>query len=144
MSGTTLPVSFTPGQVALFTLSITATCNGHTCEVCSFTFDVKKKGGIAPGQMLQAINQPQEAEITARPNPVHDVVTLSWLRSIPKPGTIYVYNELGVEVLSVKSDWSAARNEMELNLGDIAPGLYLVRFAGEDGTIITVKVSVNH
>ncbi|MBX7142066.1 MAG: PKD domain-containing protein [Chitinophagales bacterium] len=144
MSGTTLPVSFTPGQVALFTLSITATCNGHTCEVCSFTFDVKKKGGIAPGQMLQAINQPQEAEITARPNPVHDVVTLSWLRSIPKPGTIYVYNELGVAVLSVRSDWSAARNEMELNLGDIAPGLYLVRFAGEDGTIITVKVSVNH
>lgn len=70
--------------------------------------------------------------ITAYPNPVKDILTVSYSQ---KMDTIEVYNLVGQLVKSIKP----SSEEVKINLSDLSSGAYLVRISS-NSTFKTFKI----
>jgi hypothetical protein len=138
LSGTTFPVSFTPNTVGTYLVVIGAQCGGNNCDSCSFTFKVKK----LIQQPLTPMNRKESIlEISAKPNPAHNNVTIRLSSSEKESGMITWYNELGIMVEQMHVAWNGGDNDAEMNVSSLPAGIYMVKFTGENGSAF-VKVTV--
>lgn len=136
LSGTTLPITFTPTQKGVYQVVISAMCGGHDCETCTFTFNVKTPASPFAIQQDGGPNV-SSVGIKASPNPVRDVVTLHFSSDDGETGVVEWFNELGVSLKQRAISWKGNESEIEMNVSDLPSGIYYVRFTGENGSAFT-------
>ncbi|MFG6686075.1 cellulase family glycosylhydrolase [Mariniflexile sp. HNIBRBA6329] len=79
-------------------------------------------------------NEPTELSFKIHPNPAKNIAFFKTDKPIR---TIKLFNELGKEVCSYKSDLQ------HLNLANLKPGIYILKINLEDNTIINKKILIN-
>ncbi|MBK9731314.1 MAG: PKD domain-containing protein [Chitinophagaceae bacterium] len=142
MSGTSMPIVFNPSAAGSYTVTINATCNGVSCGSCTFTFKLKSP---APSPQIGALsNSEKEApaivQLKATPNPTRGAVTLHFVSPASESGTISWFDELGNIRKQLITSWEGTETDIEMNVSDLAEGIYLVRFNGTSSSGFTKVV----
>lgn len=139
-SGSGLPITFTPNATGTYVVTISTMCNGIDCEGCSFTFKVTKNAhDLQHGEVI--VRNSGDIQLHAAPNPARDIVTLSFSSDEAEAGMISWYNELGIAMKQTFIEWNGGETKIEMNVSDLAAGIYMVRLNGENGSAF-VKVMV--
>jgi PKD repeat protein len=138
LTGTSLPINFTPAINGTYVVTITSYCNGQSCGSCTFTFKVKSPNPeppmLSPGLSNQGNDLPENVSLKATPNPAKDVITLRIAASAPEKGIIGWYDELGIARKQLYTEWDGRETDIEMNVSDLAEGIYFVRFNGTTGS----------
>lgn len=98
-------------------------------------------GGVEYGTPIVSAGEPpssDEAALALHPNPLRRYVTLGLASPSPQRASVAVYDLLGRRVLVEEV---AAPDEHRLDLSALVPGVYVVRAALADGTVLTRRVT---
>lgn len=89
------------------------------------------------------IDEPEFSQhVTMFPNPTSGKVLITIDGTVSTDMTVTVYNLLG-EVVKEPATYKAGTMQMEINLQDVANGLYLVKIQSRNGTAVK-QLTVNH
>ncbi|MEP7127620.1 MAG: T9SS type A sorting domain-containing protein, partial [Chitinophagales bacterium] len=141
-SGTSMPIVFNPSAAGSYSVTINAMCNGVSCGSCTFTFKLKSP---APSPQIGAPSNsekdaPAIVQLKATPNPTRGAVTLHFVSPTSESGTISWYDELGNIRKQLITSWEGTETDIEMNVSDLAEGIYLVRFNGTSSSGFTKVV----
>ena len=73
---------------------------------------------------------------TLFPNPAQNLASMTINAVTPTRVNVRMVNLLGQPVMNTKHQLSSGVNQLEWNVADLAPGLYLVEVASEDGKFL--------
>ncbi len=120
--------SITPAEdeVGMHTINYTAQNDADTALVSTYTIYVK----VLPGTTTGVASIGTKGAITVQPNPANDKVTVSWPAEL-RPTLMQVISTDGSLVMSRAAGIGATR--MQLDVSNLAPGIYTVRLAGSFG-----------
>lgn len=137
LGGSTLPINFTPLSSGSCTVTISGLCNGTLCEACSFNFHIISQPAPPDGLSVLNTGSVNNVELMAAPNPAQDVVTLRLSSANPESGMIVWYDDLGIARKQTFTQWDGSEIEIEMNVSDLAGGIYFVHFNGIAGSGFT-------
>lgn len=89
----------------------------------------------------EAMLEPVSEFLVAFPNPATDAITLLYVTEMAGPARFSLVDMLGREYLVSNQSVVAGENKLDLNLSELAEGIYLVRVATESG-VQTAKIHV--
>ena len=121
---------------------IRTTCvTGQTMNPGS-TFSSINNFTTLPGD-LSALFNVNESAWSIYPNPTHDLVQLEFTSSVEAPMTIMVFDMTGRLVQSIVTQSLKGNNQIDISLGTLSNGMYIIKSRQGDAVTTLGKVTKN-